>query len=85
MVEVKVCLGSSCHIRGGAQTLKVFKSLIEAHELAAKVDLAAELCLENCLQAPNVIVNGTVFGSVTPERAESFFIEEILSKAESPE
>jgi len=82
MVEVKVCLGSSCHIRGGAQTLKMFRSLIDAHDVGDKVDLAADLCLENCLQAPNVVVDGVVHGSITPERAEGFFIEEILPKAE---
>jgi NADH:ubiquinone oxidoreductase subunit E len=81
-VEVKVCLGSSCHIRGGAKTLKVLKSLIDAHELCTKVDLLADLCLENCLQAPNVVVNGVVFGSITPEKAEAFFLQEILPKTE---
>ena len=85
MVEVKVCLGSSCHIRGGAKTLKVFRALIETNDLAGRVDLLGELCFENCLQAPNVVVNGTVFGGVTPERAETFFIEQILHKAESEE
>ena len=62
----------------------MFRSLIEANDLADRVDLLGELCLDNCLQAPNVVVNGKVFGSVTPERAETFFMEEILPKAESP-
>jgi len=82
MLEVKVCLGSSCHIRGGAKTLKAFMALIEAHDLADRVALAADLCLENCLQAPNVVVNGIVFGSVTPDKAEAFFMKEILPKAQ---
>lgn len=83
MVEVKVCLGSSCHIRGGATTLKMFRSLIESLDLMDRVDLMADLCLDNCLQAPNVVVDGVVFGSVTPERAEQFFKEQILPKAEA--
>jgi len=80
MVQVKVCVGSSCHIRGGAQTLKTIKSLIERHGLSRDVSLAADLCLDNCLQAPNVVVDGTIYGGVTPEKAEQFFTEHVLRK-----
>lgn len=80
MIDVKVCVGSSCHVRGGAQTLRVFKSLIEVNGLADRVDLSADLCLENCLQAPNVVINGTVFGGITPDKAERFFEDFVLTK-----
>ncbi len=83
MLEVKVCVGSSCHIRGGAKTLKVLKSLIEEYELASKVDLAADLCLDNCVKAPNVLVDGTIFGGVTPDIAEEFFKAHVLAKVSS--
>ncbi len=80
MLEVKVCVGSSCHVRGGAMTLKALKSLIEAYDVLNEVDLHADLCLDNCLQAPNVVVDGTIHGGVTPDRAEQFFREQILSR-----
>jgi NADH:ubiquinone oxidoreductase subunit E len=80
MLEVKVCVGSSCHIRGGAKTLKELKRLIEAHGLSNKVNLSADLCFEGCLQAPNVVVNGVIFGGVTPDKVEEFFRENILAK-----
>ncbi len=79
MLEIKVCVGSSCHIRGGAKTLKIMKSLIEANELADQVDLSADLCLDNCLQAPNIVVNGTIYGGITPDKAEDFFREHIIA------
>ncbi|MHB0998022.1 MAG: (2Fe-2S) ferredoxin domain-containing protein [Armatimonadota bacterium] len=82
MLQVKVCVGSSCHIRGGAKTLKVFKSLIETHGLGASVDLAADLCLENCIQAPNVVIGNTTFGGITPDKAEEFFITQILPRVD---
>lgn len=80
MLSVKCCVGSSCHIRGGAKTLKAFNSLIVEHNLTGKVDLAADLCLDNCIQAPNVVVDGEVFGGVTPDKAEAFFTEHILRR-----
>lgn len=80
MLHVRVCVGSSCHIRGGAITLKRLQSLIESHGLSTEVNLVADLCLDNCLQAPNVVVEGAIFGSVTPERVEEFFANEILPR-----
>jgi NADH:ubiquinone oxidoreductase subunit E len=83
MVQLKVCVGSSCHIRGGAKTLKVFKSLIEERELYHEVELSADLCLENCLQAPNVVVDGTTFGGITPDKAERFFLDYVLGRVKA--
>lgn len=80
MISIKCCVGSSCHIRGGAKTLKTFRSLIEQHGLGEKVELLADLCLDNCIQAPNVVVDGEVFGGVTPDKAEAFFREHILER-----
>jgi NADH:ubiquinone oxidoreductase subunit E len=82
LVNVKCCVGSSCHIRGGAKTLKTFKNLIAEHNLGDKVELVADLCLGNCMQAPNVIVDGECYGGITPDKAEDFFLEYILKRAE---
>lgn len=80
MVSIKCCVGSSCHIRGGAKTLKLLKSLIESNELGGKVELAADLCLDNCIQAPNVVVDGEVYGGITPDKAEAFFEEQVVRR-----
>ncbi len=80
MISVKCCVGSSCHIRGGAKTLKALRALIEEHHLEAKIELVADLCLDNCIQAPNVVVDGEVFGGVTPDKAEEFFRQHILER-----
>lgn len=80
MLELKVCVGSSCHVRGGAKTLRIFKSLIEAQDLSGKINLTADLCLDNCMRAPNVVVDGTIFGGVTPDIAEQFFADNILNR-----
>ena len=77
-VEVRVCVGSSCHIRGGTATLRALESLIQKTHLANRVDLKADLCLENCLQAPNVVVDGEIHGGVTPDKAEVFFNDKVL-------
>ncbi len=77
-LQVKVCVGSSCHVRGGTGTLKALESLIQSSGKSDNVDLSADLCLDNCMEAPNVVVNGTVYGGVTPDKAETFFRDTIL-------
>jgi len=72
-LEVRVCVGSSCHIRGGTNTLRALESLIQKSDLAGRILLKADLCLENCLQAPNVVVDGEIHGGVTPDKVEEFF------------
>ncbi len=78
MVEVKVCVGSSCHVRGGTETLMKLQAMIQDAELADKVELKADLCLDNCLEAPNVVVNGQIHGCVTPDKVQDFFKREVL-------
>lgn len=79
-VQVKVCVGSSCHIRGADKTLRALELLIERANLKDQVDLRADLCLEKCLEAPNVAVDGEVYGGITPEKAEAFFREYVLGR-----
>lgn len=79
-LEIKVCVGSSCHVKGGSKTLKALETLIDKANLARQIDLKADLCLGNCLDAPNVVVDGEVHGGVTPEKVEDFFNETILPK-----
>ena len=77
-LQVKVCVGSSCHIRGGTGTLKALEMLITNSGLSDHVELSADLCLDNCMEAPNVVVAGKVYGGITPDRVEIFFRETIL-------
>ncbi len=79
-LEIKVCVGSSCHIRGGTKTLRALETLIQESNLTNRIDLKADLCLENCLAAPNVVLDGEVHGGVTPEVVEEFFSNQVLPR-----
>lgn len=76
-MEVKICIGSSCHIKGSRQIVEVFSSLIEKHKLADKVKLSGTFCMGQCKSGVCVDVDGVVY-SVSPETAEAFFNEHIL-------
>ena len=81
-LEVKVCVGSSCHIRGGTKTLRALETLIDKAKLTTQIELKADLCLDNCMEAPNVVVGGELHGGITPDRADEFFNVHILPKVQ---
>ena len=79
MLKITVCIGSSCHVKGSRQVVSELQELIEAHELAEKVELGGTFCMGQCQAGVCVTVNG-VFHSVTPETTGEFFQKEVLEK-----
>ncbi len=69
-VDVNVCIGTNCFIKGSQNLLKKLVNYIEEKELADIVDVKATFCMEECSKGKNVTVDGEVinaadFGSVT--------------------
>ena len=77
-MEIKVCIGSSCHLRGSYEVIEKLKSLIAEHSLANKVNLAASFCLGKCGAGVTVTGDGEFWEGVTPETVESIFKEKVL-------
>lgn len=75
-MEVKICIGSSCHIKGSRQVVEVFSRLVEKYALSDKVKLSGTFCMGRCKNGVCVDVDGTVY-SVGPDSAEQFFMEHI--------
>ena len=82
MVEVKVCVGSSCHMKGSYQVVKTFEQLIAQNGLSDVVKLKASFCLGCCLNGIATTVNGEPVNNVGFSNAESVFYEEIYPLAQ---
>ena len=78
MVEVKVCVGSSCHMKGSYQVIKTFEELIKKNDLKDEVALKASFCMGQCQNDVSVDVDGKIY-SVSPETAHEFFEETIMA------
>ena len=80
MINVSVCIGSACHVKGSYNVINAFQQIIEEYDLSNKVELKAVFCLGHCSDAVSVkIDDGEVF-SVSGLTAKSFFKKEILSR-----
>lgn len=78
-MNVTVCIGSSCHLKGSRQVVEQLQKLIHENNLGDSVELNGTFCMSKCQQGVCVTVDGD-FYSVTPETTEDFFRKEIMSK-----
>ena len=79
MVNVSICVGSACHMKGSREVIAKLKELVKAHQLEGQVLLNGSFCTGNCQYAVCVVIDDTVY-SVRPATTEEFFNNEILSR-----
>lgn len=48
MRVISVCVGSSCHLKGSYDIIRIFKELLNKHNLENEWELRAEFCCNNC-------------------------------------
>lgn len=77
MVEVKVCVGSSCHMKGSYQVVKTFERLIKQNDMEDVVKLKASFCMGHCMEGISTMVNEKPVNHVGFSNAETVFYEEI--------
>ena len=78
MIELQVCIGTSCHLKGSYNVLQTFRQLIEQHSLHDKVTLKTAFCTRQCEKSGvAVFLNGRAFG-IDAEDASAFFSANVL-------
>lgn len=80
-MNVYVCVGSSCHLRGSYKIIELMKENIEKNGLEEKVNLSAAFCLGKCTTGVTIKVDEEVVCGVSPENFDGIFKEHILDKA----
>jgi len=76
VIEVKVCVGTSCHLKGSYNMLTSFIGFVEAERLYDRVSLQAAFCMGSCGQGVCVSIDGERF-IVPQDGARSFYDENI--------
>ena len=80
MVEVSVCIGSSCHLKGSHNVIQTFQQLIEQRNLHDMVDMRAQFCMKQCSRGGVAVsIDGDIH-SVAPEHARHFFDEAVMPR-----
>jgi NADH:ubiquinone oxidoreductase subunit E len=69
-VEITVCVGSSCHVRGSRDVLKQFAEVIKSENLEDEVALLGSFCMDRCGERMNWKFNDEDISSDSVEEAE---------------
>ena len=77
---IKVCVGSSCHLKGSYEVVETLKRLIAEQNLGDKIELKASFCLGNCSNGVSMKVDDEFVQNANPENIEQIFNEQIKTK-----
>ena len=77
---LKVCVGSSCHLRGSYDVIEEMKRLIAAHGMEGKIDLQASFCMGNCQNGVSLEADEVLVHNANKDNCEELFLTEVLPR-----
>lgn len=80
MLQVFICVGSSCHLKGSYQVIKIFEELIKSNKLEDTVELKAAFCLGHCTKGVSAKVEDEFLEGLTISNAREIFEEHIVRR-----
>ena len=80
MLQVYICVGSSCHLKGSYQVIKSFEELIKINHLEDHVELKASFCLGHCLKGVSVKVEEEFMEELTLTNVKECFEKYIIRR-----
>ncbi len=88
---IKVCVGSSCHLKGSYDVIESFKEILKKYDVEDVVELQASFCLGHCAQGVTVECNCTAaeksdnvdsdaisLHGVSRDNAEEVFVKQVF-------
>lgn len=77
-MDMYVCIGSSCHLKGSYDIITMLKTEIAERNLEEKVNLSASFCLGKCQKGVCVKVGDRLVTGWTPENTREMFEEHVV-------
>jgi len=82
--QVKICMGTACHMRGGNIIMDAWERRLEIKcgETTEDREFSLErvACVGCCTQAPVTVINDEIHGKVTPTRVDGLLLTYQLNK-----
>ncbi len=78
---IKICVGSSCYLKGSPEIVELLQKAIEEENLTDKITLTGSFCVGKCNRVGvTVLVDDEVHTGITKENFKEFFKEHIVNK-----
>ena len=76
---IKICVGSSCHLKGSERIVELFQEAIAKNGLESAVTLSGSFCAGKCNRTGvTVTLEDEIYTGITPENFASFFNDKFL-------
>ena len=80
IMVLKVCVGSSCHLKGSYDVIVRLQELIKKYDLEDKIELQASFCLGECADGVAARADEIALRHVSPENIEEVFMREVYPR-----
>lgn len=79
-MDINICVGSSCHLRGSYDIIELMKKKLEENGLTDKVNLGAAFCLGKCTDGVSVKIDDEIICGVSTDNFDEIFEKYVLKK-----
>ena len=79
-MNIYVCVGSSCHIKGSYDIIQLLRDAITEHQLEDKITLSAAFCLGRCTDGVTVKIGDEIICGVSRDNFSDFFEKDVLTR-----
>ncbi len=80
MRVITVCVGSACHLKSSHEIINYFKEAMAEAGLEGNVELKGALCMDQCTEGANLLIDDQVFHANSISEAQQIFQTEILQE-----
>ncbi|WP_367925536.1 (2Fe-2S) ferredoxin domain-containing protein [uncultured Ruthenibacterium sp.] len=77
-MNICVCVGSSCHLKGSYDVIQLMKENLEKNNLTDKVNLSAAFCLGKCTHGVSIKIDDEIVTGLNKETFDEIFNEKVL-------
>lgn len=80
---IRICVGSSCHIKGSPELVALLQEAVAAHGMENEITLSGSFCTGSCNRVGVTIqVEDEIYTGITTENFREFFAEKVLAVIE---
>lgn len=79
-MNIYVCVGSSCHLKGSYKIVDLLKKEIAQRGLEDKITLSAAFCLGHCTDGVSIKVEDEVVCGVSEANFNEIFEEKVMKR-----
>lgn len=86
MITIQICIGSSCHLKGAPEIVRLLQKYIKDNSCEDRIALTGTLCAGRCNRdGVTVTVGDDVYTGVTPEGFDAFWNDKIVPSMKADE